>query len=116
MSRLPVGGPGTNPNGAPLTANVSWGAAAFIVGAGIVWWLGVLHLDELLQIDTQCDNRRHDGRGAELGEIVRCSSAEGIAGWFYLAWMAIFPLATFLYLERGLRRATLARKNLRPRE
>lgn len=116
MPRLPVGDTGNDNGGAPLTVKVGWGALLLIVLAAALWLFGVYRLDELLAIDTQCDNTRYYGRGAELGEILRCSVEAGPKGWFYVAWLGAFPFLLVTWLERRLRKAMLARRNVRLRD
>lgn len=103
-------------NAAPLAVRVSWGGIALIVVLGAVWWAGVVHLDELLQLDTQCEDKRYDRRGAELAETLRCSVGQGYGGWIYVAWTLIFPLGLLTWMERLLRRAILARRHISPRD
>lgn len=101
---------------APPTIRIGWGAVIFIVLSAAVWLFGVNEFDALLAIDTQCDNERYYGRGAELAEILRCSLEAGPRGWFYIAWLASFPFLTVTWLERKLRKAMLARRNVTPRD
>ena len=95
---------------------IGWGALVVIVAGAVIWWLGVAHLGEFFGIDTQCESTRHDGRGAELAETLRCSVEAGPGGWFYIAWMASFPFLLVTWLERRLRKAMLARRKITPRD
>lgn len=101
---------------APPTLRIGWGAVIFVVLAAAAWLFGVYELDALLGIDTQCENTRYSGRGAELAEILRCSAEAGEKGWFYIAWMASFPFLLVTWLERRLRKAMLARRRIVPRD
>ncbi len=116
MSRLPVSDNSSGKWTAPLAANVSWGGLALVAALGAVWWIGVTGLDGLLGIDTQCEGERYDGRGAEAREFIRSALEAGVAGWIYLAWVAIFPFGLVTWLERRLRKAMLARRQIVPRD
>ncbi len=108
---------GSDKNGAaPLTVTVSWGGLALIVALCAVWWAGVVHLDEFLQVDTQCEDKRYYGRGAEFAETARCALDQGLGGWIYLAWTLVLPLGLLTWMERSLRKSILARRHISPRD
>lgn len=108
--------PANKDGSASLTVKIGWGALLVIVAGTAIWWIGVVHLDGLLGIDTQCENTRHGRRGAELAEMLRCSVEAGPGGWFYIAWLAVFPFLLVTWLERRLRHAMLERRKITPRD